>query len=129
MLSSSADDRNSGPAVLCLRLFPTHAVWAGLAGRETLSILVVLRKAHPQNRKLDLESKTLCSSADSSVSTNLSEQEAKNQQNVRTFNYNALDETSARPGIKTSPTHNARTCNPTSANWGRGGTQTKKQTN
>lgn len=47
-----------------------------------LSVLAVLRKAHPLNRKVDLEFKTLCPPADFTFSIDSSEQEVKNQQNV-----------------------------------------------
>lgn len=69
-----------------------------------LSIPAVLRKAHPLNRKLDLQFKTLCPPADLTFSIDSSEKEVKNHQKVRTFNYNALDETSEIPGVKISLT-------------------------
>lgn len=102
-----------------------------------LSIRAVLRTAHPLNRKLDLEFKALCPPADLTFSIDSSEQEVKIRQNMRTFNYNVLDETPVRRGVKTSPTDSGHTCSPTSANWGKkkekkgGGkkNQTKKQTN
>lgn len=86
-----------------------------------LSIPAVLKKAHPLNRKLDLEFETLRPPADLTFRVNSSEQEVKNQQNVRTFKYNALDETSARPAVNISPTNSVHICNPASANWGGGG--------
>lgn len=81
-----------------------------------LSIPAVLREAYPLNRKLDLEFETLCHPADLTFIINF----AKNQQNMATFNYNALDETLARPGVKTSPTDSAHIRNPTSTNWAEG---------
>lgn len=80
-----------------------------------LSISAVLRKAHPLNRKLDLEFKTLCPPVDFTFSIDSSEQEVKNQQNYNY--YNALDETSARPGVKTSPSDSSHTCKLATANW------------
>lgn len=62
----------------------------------------VLRKAHPLNRKLDLEFKTLSPLANLTFSIDSSKQEVKNQQNVRDFNHNGMDETSAKRGIKSS---------------------------
>lgn len=62
----------------------------------------VLRKAHPLNRKLDLEFETLSPLANLTFSIDSSKQEVKNQQNVRDFNHNAMDETSAKRGIKSS---------------------------
>lgn len=62
----------------------------------------VLRSAHPLNRKLDLEFKTLSPLANLTFSIDSSKQEVKNQQNVRDFNHNGMDETSAKRGIKSS---------------------------
>lgn len=61
-----------------------------------LSMQVILRKAHPLNRKMDLLFKILFLLVHLTFNIDSLEQDIKKQQNMRAFNYSVPNETSVR---------------------------------